>query len=158
MSESTSEKDLLLAPFELTVSYSQVAVFHAGLENPLNDWTEAQFRQGFSLRPGSVSFATLEESGMARVYVKAVKEFELRSDAIRAIQVPFTVPESSLIEIASISESKILEIDFGSYALTFETGFDDTGLMWCAFTFQKSDRPVARILRADPELNPSENL
>ena len=144
--------------FELALSYAQIAVFHAGLENPFNDWTETHVRQGFSWRPESVSFATLEESGKAKVYVKTLREFALRSAAVRAIQVPFTVPDSNLVEIASITESKVVEINSGTYALTFETGFNDAHVMWCVFTFQESDRPIARILRAYPELNPPENL
>jgi len=76
----------------------------------------------FSWRPESVSFATLEESGKATVYVRTARAFALRSDTVRAIQVPFTVPESNLAEIASITESKVVEIHSGSYALTFETG------------------------------------
>jgi hypothetical protein len=155
---STSAPELSITPFELTISYAQIAVFHAGLENPFNDWTETHVRQGFSWRPESVSFATLEESGKARIYVNKVEELALRSDTVRAIQVPLTVPETKLVEVASITESKVIEIGSGGYALTFETGFDEGHLMWCAITFQKSNRPIARILRADQELNPPEDL
>jgi len=159
MIASKLEKDLLVPRFELTISYAQIAIFHAGLENPFNDWNETRVDQGFSWRPESVSFATLEESGKTRIYVKtARREFALRSDTVRAIEVPFTVPGSNLVEVAGITESKVIEINSGSYALMFETGFDDAQLMWCAFTFQKSNRPIAKILRADPELNPPKDL
>lgn len=44
----------------LEVDYNQVAVFSSGLANPFNDWEERHVGQGFSWRPESVSFRTLE--------------------------------------------------------------------------------------------------
>jgi hypothetical protein len=44
--------------FNLNISYSQLAVFDASLDQPLNDWTPEHADQGFSWRPRSVSFRT----------------------------------------------------------------------------------------------------
>ena len=148
----------VVAPFELEVLYSQIAVFHAGLESPFNDWTQMHVDQGFSWRPESVSFRTLNESGKARIYVMKPNHWALRSDSVRAIQVPFTVPESNLVEIASIIESKIVEIASGSYELLFETGLEEIGRMWCQFSFVRNKNPTARILKADEQLKVPEHL
>jgi hypothetical protein len=42
--------------FDLYVSYSHLAVFQPGLDEPFNTWTDGQVEIGYSLRPGSVSF------------------------------------------------------------------------------------------------------
>jgi len=154
----TTETHSTGAPFELEVFYSQIAVFHAGLDSPFNDWTQMQVDQGFSWRPESVSFRTLNESGKARIYITRPNHFALRSDSIRAIQVPFAVPESNLVEIASIIESKIVEVASGSYELLFETGLEEIGRMWCQFSFVRNENPTPRILKADEQLKVPEDL
>jgi Competence protein J (ComJ) len=53
----------------LIISHSQIAVFDPSLERPFNSWTDAHVAQGFSWRPGSVSFSTLCEWGRYDVEV-----------------------------------------------------------------------------------------
>jgi hypothetical protein len=59
---------------------------------------------------------------------------------------------------ASIIESKIVEIDCGSYELLFETGLEENDQMWCQFSFVASEEPNARILKADQQLRVPERL
>jgi hypothetical protein len=56
--------------FAIEILYRQIAVFRSRLEHPFNDWTPRHVKQGFSWRPGSVSFATLVESGPHSVEVR----------------------------------------------------------------------------------------
>mgnify|MGYP003353654771 CR=1 FL=1 len=47
--------------FELTVSYSQVAVFIDGVASPFSLWVPEHVHQGFAWRPDSASFRTLAD-------------------------------------------------------------------------------------------------
>jgi len=87
------------------------------------------------------------------MYFETVRELALRPDTIRAIQVPFTVPESGLIEIGSIIESRVIEMKPGIFQLLYQTGFDKRDLMWCEFGFRETEKPTFEILRADEEVN-----
>ena len=49
--------------FEMLVSYYHIAIFDTDLG--FNDWRDAHGKQGFSWRPGSVSFGTLDITTMA---------------------------------------------------------------------------------------------
>lgn len=142
--------------FEIFITYSQIAIFDPELEIPFNDWTQQHSEQGFSWRPGSVSFGTLVDGGEMDVEIYIGTEKELYSATKRAIVVPFLVLDSGVIEVASISDSKIIEIPSGNYALLFETGFDEENdnKPWCKFSFTKKEKVEPKILRADDELKP----
>ncbi|MHB8886960.1 MAG: competence protein ComJ [Methylovirgula sp.] len=148
------------ASFFLDVSYSQVAVFDSALEHPFNLWTERHVKQGFSWRPGSVSFATLEESGRHVIEVDAASdEVALSFEAVRIIETPFEVPLSGSIEFASISDSVTMELTPGSYTLRFEySPAHDMSLPRIKFVFAKFEKPSFKILRADPTLSAVDGL
>jgi hypothetical protein len=146
--------------FSLSVSYSQVAVFDRALEHPFNLWTERHVKQGFSWRPGSVSFATLDEAGQHDVEIDVVSDdVALSPGAVRIIQTPFEVPQSGSIEIASISESIPLSLASGPYLLRFEY-FLATGDLKprVRFVFMRNEIAAFRIMRADPELTARDDL
>lgn len=109
-----------MSQLQLDVSYGQVAVFDPDLENPFNDWSERHNLQGFSWRPGSVSFATLENAGPIRILVTRSVEYSQGRNITRAIRVPFLVTSSGKVEIASIASSLVVEIPEGEYSLFFE--------------------------------------
>jgi hypothetical protein len=140
------------ASFQIYISYSQITVCRSGLESPFNNWAPAHVDQGFAWRPESVSFKTLNETGIAAVSVAIENHFNLRPDSIRAIQVPFTIPMGANVEIASITESKEFKIEPGEYALIFEIGLAKEDTMWCRFTFQRSKVATFKIVLADPGL------
>ena len=60
---------------KLSISYRQVAVFSSSLNNSFNEWTDEHFEQGFSFRPGAVSFDTLED-GEFEIKIIQKKQFE----------------------------------------------------------------------------------
>src|SRR6266404_659623 len=121
MSAVLSSTENYISSFDIDIFYCQIAVFQAGLKNPFNDWTETHVQQGFSWRAESVSFGTLDESGKAAVYITIPKNLILKPNTIRAIKVPFTVPQNGLVEIGSVTETQTVEIDSGTYELLFET-------------------------------------
>lgn len=142
---------------ELYVSYSQIAVFQAGIQHPFNDWEPVHVVQGFSWREGSVSFGTLDEAGTCRVRVAMGHALDDRR-AQRIIQVPFRVSSSSRVEIASITEGFEFCLPEGDYNLIFRTGLDDKHGMWCDFSYLPGKAEPAQILLADEEITPPATL
>jgi hypothetical protein len=104
-----------------------------------------------------VSFRTLDD-GKARIVAETVRDFRPRPGSIRALQVPFTVGADRLIEVASIIESRVIEINVGTYQLFFQAGFDEHEVMWCDFSFLETEKPTFAILKADGELNIPDEL
>lgn len=142
--------------FTVEVSYAQLAVFDARLVTPFNDWSDAHVGQGFSWRPGSVSFATLDTSGPMTVRVDRSGAHSTTEGLVeRAIRVPFTVPAHREVEISTISETVSIEIEGGAYALTFCHGRTLGGAMWASLVFEPAEAEVKpAILRADGALIP----
>lgn len=139
--------------FRLSVLYSTLAVFDPELDRPFNDWTDVHVAQGFSWRPGSVSFATLEDGGPHQVEVRQADGIELKTETKRAILVPFSVGPVGLVEIASIPDGRVIAITPGSYGLIYEVGYAGS-TPWCRLTFISGGETEAAILRADEQLAP----
>ena len=77
------------------------------------------------------------------------------SHAERIIAVPFTVPVSGEIEIASIASGAALSLAAGEYELTFEHGQGAEPGMWANLYLERALRTVSpRIVRADAALVP----
>lgn len=144
----------------IEVSYTQICVFDSGMETPFNDWTDAHVAQGFAWRPGSVSFGTLMSSGSVDIEVIVLdRPFSEFSEALRVISVPFEVPASGGIEIASIGDSEAISLEPGNYELIFEHFLNADGDMGARFSFRPTREVIqARIIRADKELSPPSEL
>lgn len=144
----------------IDVSYRQVAVFQAALPNPFNNWTDGHVAQGFAWRPGSVSFATLEESGVIDAEVARAAPTGTDLSATRSIAVPFEVDESGAVEVASIGDGVALKLPPGPYRLTFEHGVAPGGRMWCRLWFEATPGVVAEaiVVKADESLHPGAPL
>ncbi|AFC33246.1 competence protein J [Paenibacillus mucilaginosus 3016] len=105
---------------ELLISYAQLAVYASGLSNPFPEWTDRHLRQGFAWRPGSVSFAALEDVH-SEIMVSLGGKPAPDRDAVRAISVPFTVTGGGGITVSSIlSRSYSYDLPHGSYELLFQ--------------------------------------
>jgi hypothetical protein len=138
-----------MATFRVFVSYSQLSVFDPSLAKPFNNWTRVHVAQGFAWRPGSASFKTLSESEAYDVELLFGEgERPILSHALRVIEVPFLVPGSGSIEVASISDGQRLELPPGSYQLRFEA----LPKSEIRLVFTKGIAPEFLILRADPDL------
>ncbi|WFU53874.1 competence protein ComJ [Bradyrhizobium pachyrhizi] len=145
--------------FEL--SYGQLSVFASALKNPYNDWTDQHVSQGFTWRPGSVSFSSMVESGRHSVEIHVVNHAApVHADAVRAVEVPFEVPADGAIEVGSIAETVPLELPPGSFLLRCEffqpSGTDEDERV--RLTFAKKDAPRFAVVRADPELSVRDDL
>lgn len=145
--------------FSLEVSYAQLAVFASDLANPFNDWTDDHVAQGFSWRPGSVSFATLDPAGKIAVRVTRTSTVDLgAARAERVIAVPFTVRQGAL-EIATITGALPARLPPGEYELTFAHGRCPGGGMWATLNFRAVDESIKpRIVLADAALSPPPEL
>jgi competence protein J (ComJ) len=146
--------------FTIMVSYAQVAVFDRSLERPFNEWTTRHVNQGFSWRPGSVAFGTIEEGGPHLVTVRIdANGNEAGADAIRVIDVPFEAPPDGAVEVGSISDSVSLEIPPGLYQLRFEcyARLNRSGPR-LRLLFRRDDRPGFDLVRAENDIHPGGDL
>ena len=137
----------------LSVSHSQIAIFDSALAQPFSTWRERHVNQGFVWRKGTVSFRTISDGGRHLVEVLVTcKDIDLSLGAVRVIQVPFEVPPSCCIEIASIADAFPLELPSGMYALRFECFRLDGGLEpRIRLVFIRRDDPTFEVLRADAD-------
>jgi Competence protein J (ComJ) len=146
--------------FNLYISYSQIAVFNAGMSNPFNDWTDQHVQQGFAWRPGSVSFRTIKSEGVHSVEVFTLDEnlTDEYEEAERVIAVPFNVGESG-VEVASISDSVKINIPKGEYSLQvvlWKPKTDQLDLIRLLFVRKK--HPEFSIIKADIEIQSLKDL
>jgi hypothetical protein len=163
---------MLVPSLVVPVVQGQISVHVKGLERPLNAWSEKAIAQGFSWREQSVSFLVFADcDGNVPVEVHVESEISLRSDAERAILVPFVVPDAGPIEVAGIYEERghCVQIPPGRYCLVYQlghaaktrrearTGPEDTGL-WCVLSFVPKDVCQPFVLRKDSELDPPDPL
>jgi hypothetical protein len=143
-----------VSSFDLFVSYAQIAVFDGNLENPFNDWTEQHVHQGFAWREGSVSFKTLIEAGQTKVDFAQVQVFFPSSSALRSISVPFVCQEGARIEIATVTESRPIQLEAGEYQIIYETWVSEE-ICWCRFSVVRNGNLEPQILICDTDLLPS---
>ena len=104
--------------FDLYVSYSQLAVFHPGLGEPFNMWTDEQVESGYSWKAGSVSFKTPIEAGTCSVDIVESRQTGMLTAG--AIEVPVDVPDDGKLEVASISDSRLIKVRAGKAMLRYE--------------------------------------
>jgi Competence protein J (ComJ) len=108
-----------LASTLISISYSQLCVFDAKLPEPYNEWQPQHNAQGFSWRPGSVSFATAVDRGACEVLVELSPTMPEIGDAHCVIAVPFDVPPDGEIEVGSIMSGVPLTVPSGPHRLFF---------------------------------------
>ncbi|MGH8780356.1 competence protein ComJ [Paraburkholderia sp.] len=134
----------------ILVSYNQICVFDATLDEPFNDWADDHVHQGFAWRAGSVSFGAVENEETVFV-IEVDNPVELDPVAFRVITVPFTVPEHQGVIVGSIGDEREIKIDPGTYQLTFELGRKNEK-PWCRISFVKNANPQPRVIKADSEI------
>jgi hypothetical protein len=137
----------------LEVSFMQLAVFRSSLEQPFNDWSDAQVAQGFSWRSDSVSFRTIEDGPHS---VRVIFAHEMPSPdpaAVRAITVPLDVLDGHFA-IASISDSVSIHSTPGKYQILCEFLKQDEGKSRRVnIVLASTTEDYFAILVADSELN-----
>jgi hypothetical protein len=130
------------------ISYSQIAIFIKGLENPFNNWRDIDIVQGFAWRDQSVSFKTTETDYEYNVEVNKANDYNgPKKSSYIAISVPFEVTNKKL-EIASITESFEIELELGSYQIVFEEGVDGEK-KYCLITFIRGFSKEPKIINGN---------
>ncbi len=144
--------------YNFVILYHQLIVSDATAAPVPNDWREQHTAQGFSWRPGTVSFSTLGDLGILRVEMQVGDELGVRPDAVRAIVVPFAVSPPGRVELSDTATDVITHVAPGEYALLCEMGYlsQEPGeeAEWCRLTFVPRGNVRPEILRADEALSP----
>lgn len=142
---------------KISVSYRQICLFSKKLKKPFNDWTKIHSSQGFAWRPGSVSFATIVDSGKYAVSLDFPRSVKLHEATTRAITVPFHVFSKSTYEIASISDGLDIELGPANYQLVFQD-WSVGEVLRCSLSFIVDGDSTPRILKCDSALAPGVEL
>ncbi len=106
---------------QIPVSYGQLCVFDPSLDAPYNGWAAEHVAQGFSWRPGSVSFAVDDDCALAVVEVAVADGPPSLDAAESAIRTPFVAAAAGTVEIGSVLSGFEVELPPGPYALYFLT-------------------------------------
>lgn len=153
---------------DLPIFYKILTVYQSGLPAPNNDWTKEHIKQGFSWRPGSVSFRTLDPDDINEsVLVEMQPDYTLLPTARRVIKVPFEVRETGVAVTSPASDVWELAIPPGNYALFFAiepvATAEQTEERAAEWRYHVTLVPAAslvepEILRADEALEPPREL
>ncbi len=143
--------------FDPVLIYNFIAVHLPELLHPLNDWRSIHGKQGFSWRPGSVSFATIDADGNSPLFVEIRESYSQPISAIRVVKVPFEVGSAGVIVRETVQKWNV-PIPEGYYALFFT--IEPLGESWkyhLSFIPTK-EIPQAEIILADELLSPPDEL
>jgi len=135
--------------FSINVLYSQLCIFLTKLLDPFNEWTQKNVDQGFSWRPGSVSFRSIEDGGTHYLTLSVVDTMPaLNPSTIRAIEVPFKIEENASIEVGSIADGREIKLPSGVFLLRCEfKGERKVDIIFC-----HCSEPHFAVIKADAEL------
>ncbi len=159
----------------LPIFYRTLTIHQADLASPFNNWRQEHIRQGFTWRPGSVSFGTLDPDTITEsLLVELNDSYTPSRTARRVIKVPFEVGSAGVEVTSPVSYSWTLAIPPGQYTIFFAIEPDDTatqetyaGASQAAdaeawryhLTLVPTPEPAtAEIIRADKELDPPATL
>lgn len=146
----------LISSFDVSVSYTQIVVFVAGISPPEFDWTDDHVAQGFAWMPEIVSFGVPDHDGICLMQVGTVDAIGVEPNALWAIRVPFQVPFGPL-SIGSILDTKDLNVPEGTYSMIFEAlpgdaSTDGNYAFVLNLKFLKDESPDFEILKQGTEL------
>lgn len=144
--------------FDPLLTYSFMTVHSPNLSRPFNQWAHVHSDQGFSWRPGSVSFGTIDSNGPFPTTVELRKSYIPSSQAIRIIKVPFEVGPEGII-FSDPNEGWPVLIPAGYYAVYFAIEPIGEDVWRYTITFVPSESEVkAEIIKADNLLSPPPEL
>ena len=144
--------------YELVLVYPFVAVSLPQLARETNNWNQTHGAQGFSWRPGSVSFLLFDADDNAPLAVELQDSYAQPAVASRIIKVPFQVEADGIILIDPLTQEWHVPIPPGTYALYFAAETFETAWRYTLTFVTEQALPQAEIVRADEWLSPPENL
>ena len=137
--------------------YGTLAIYQAGIAYPFNDWNSIHGSQGFSWRPGSVSFLAVDADDPTPVFVEIREAYTPSAEAFRVIKVPFEV-DSRGVALSDLIEDWEIPIPPGQYALFFAIEPDKKSWKCFVIFVPTKEAPRAEIIRADETLSPPQEL
>lgn len=141
----------------LDVSYLQVSLFRAQIQDPFNDWSKRHYDQGFAWRDGSVGFRCLDDGELSLTVT--LGPAENIPGAVRVIEVPFTMDDTEQAEVATISEGFTFDLQAGEYKVTFVHGAEEDSGMWCRLFLERVEVPASpQIVAFDEAIDPNRPL
>lgn len=146
--------------FDPILTYSFIAVHLPNLSRPLNQWTRIHGEQGFSWRPGSVSFGTIDADGPFPTRVEYREFYVPPAQVVRLLRVPFEVDSEGIVFSGpNPGEDWPVPIPAGYYAVYFAIESIGEDIWRYTITFVPSNSEVkAEILQADKLLSPPQHL
>jgi hypothetical protein len=144
--------------FQMFLEYRFVAVSLPHEAHLLNGWNRTHGAQGFSWRPGSVSFMGFDVNGYSPVSVELQDSYVPPVAATRIIKVPFQVEENGIILSDPLTQEWPVPIPPGNYALYFAAEPFEADWKYTLTFVPEKALPQAEIIRADEFLSPPEKL
>lgn len=144
--------------YQLFLEYSFVAVSLPRLAHEINDWNSTHGAQGFSWRPGSVSFGTFDADDNVQISVELQNSYISPVAAIRIIKVPFQVEEDGVTLIDVLTQKWRVPIPEGNYALFFAVEPFEASWKYLLTFVSEKVLPEAEIMLADELLSPPDEL
>ncbi len=142
----------------LEVSYKQISIFIYGLDNPFNDWSQINIKQGFTYRSESIGIMTLNDDGP--IHVNVDTSLNIVPESVRILVLPFKIIGENGVEIATLTESSWIDIPDGEYSLIIQLGNDNITGNWCRFSLINANQfdSSPRYLKHDPEISVAEKF
>ena len=144
--------------YQLVLLYGFAAVSLPRLVHEMNDWNRVHGSQGFSWRPGSVSFAAFDTDDNCPLSIALQDAYIPPTAATRIIKVPFQVEEDGIIVIDPLTQEWHVPIPPGTYALYFAAEPFEAAWRYTLTFVPEQALPQAEIIRADEWLSPPKEL
>ena len=109
----------LLHSNELLISYSQLAVYNSGSDQPFPDWSDEDLAQGYACQQGSVAFSTMEDTLCTVEMMSSSGVPEAEGEAALCITVPFVVHAGQEVTASSVMSDSVQAAAPGAYNLVF---------------------------------------
>ena len=144
--------------YQLFLEYSFVAVSLPRIVHETNNWNSTHGAQGFSWRPGSVSFGTFDADDDALISIELQDSYISSAAATRIIKVPFQVENDGIILIDPLTQEWHVPIPAGNYALFFAIEPFEASWKYSLIFVAEEVLPEAEIILADELLSPPDEL
>ena len=144
--------------FDLVLIYGYVAVSLPRLAKHHNAWNRIHGSQGYSWRPGSVSFGTIDADEYPPLTVVLQDAYLPPISTTRVIKVPFQVEDDGVVVSDPLTQDWRVPIPAGNYALYFAIEPFEASWKYSLTFISEEALPKAEIILADELLSPPDEL
>jgi Competence protein J (ComJ) len=104
---------------ELTISFSQLILYQAGIKKPFLEWEEDDIKRGYIKTNDVLSFETLSDS-TCEISVQVSNQYKPIEGSVRSHSLPFEVKEDG-ITVSSVGQKGLLfKLPKGLYTIYFD--------------------------------------